>query len=1575
MRLNRKLIFCTILLLLAIISFNTVSAANINQTNDFNDNTSVIIQENHYNNLNNEKNQDNILTNPSNNVIYVNNSYTGDTEDGSENNPYRSISDAVNKSSNGGTIYIANGNYNINSKISIPENRNLSIIGQSKDNVLITSSAINPIFELIEENSTLYFFNLTFSNISSGNYAVLKIGGNSPVTIEDCIFKDYESKYGAIHLYTNSEATVNNCSFINGKCSKTGGVGSIYLSGKGKYNVYNSNFENISYLPSSGYMYGLIYNYQGQGNCSIINSSFLNTKGAAYSIFYNKGEMHILNSIINNNTVEKSSTGYQGDCIFFNKGDLYIQKSTITNNSAEKYIFNQEGSFNFIINNNTIYDNTYGTSEINGQEFGTLIYENNTNISNSSSEIPPGNYIITNSTFFNFFDSYGNLLSNITEGSNLTFYGDFNNLPGISSITLTNNLNIYGENASLKNIIVQLLGDNILFNNFTMLISADSKLDNAIITSGNNIKILNNTINLTASGDSVDSNTILSDSCNNLTIENNKIYFYGNETDNKQFKDISIDIEKSNNIKLNNNTLYAYLPSCAVEYDSYYNAKIKSGNVFIDNSSNLTINYNNITTLFNDEANDSYDTIYGVYISKTPNVTVNSNRIISKGNNYIYGLSLIGAMDYTTYKYITITFNVSNNYIESITDKYGSWGTQTQVSDGSFTNNTIITKANNISYGMYSEGSMGPTYVQTYNNTINSTANSVWGISASGRTESIKENNVTTNGNYTIGIFLGLFGSNSLATVRNNNIKSNGKNLGNSTGGHNETSGIYVYRGKSYIQLNNISTSGEYSINLGQNNNQTVTDNYLISNSSKGDSSVYTNKSNNLIKDNYPAYEGIVYVSVDGNDTNEGSKDAPLATIKKALEIALNKYGSHHIIINSGVYNESSLSIDDDLIMEGFGINRTIIDGQNKSVIIQSYGNLSLINLSLINGNNNYQSGGAIQNNLGNLSLNYVKINNSQTFYNGGAIYNSGNLIINNTEITNNIAGGSGGGIYNGINSEVEGTFNFIIENSNISNNTANSNEFGGGAIYMQLINGVKKINNTTFNNNKGYYGGAIFVQRSSGNFNINNTQFINNSINSSEDKYGGGAICLIGDSYTKIGNLIITKSILINNSAKCSAGGIFDRNIDLNISNSIILYNYDKNNQTIVKSTTSFGPSFKINLDNNWWGNTKDNVDFNSMLVNNTNNPNYWLILNLTSEKSDLILGNKSNIKLDLIKNQNGETIDITKLPENIPVNFEAINGYLNHYNGTLINGIENITYTANKEGNGIITADIYNIRTSININNTIDNTIYYNLDTNLVKYYRNSSNLIVNLKYSNGTAVSNYTISIQVCGKLYNKTTNDLGIAELAINLNPGKYNGIVYINDNLNQTIPINITVLVNNVSIEGSNLVKYYGNGSNLRIRLVDLNGVGISNVKVKYIIQGKTYYRTTDSMGYATLTINLYSGKYSSTILVDNPGYNSNKLSVNVTVLKIPGTLKIVNTNIRKGTYLKVRLLDKNNKPIKATQVKVTVCGKTYIKTTDANGYAYLKINLNPKKYDVKVSIKDTRNYDVKSASAKITVHK
>ena len=290
---------------------------------------------------------------------------------------------------------------------------------------------------------------------------------------------------------------------------------------------------------------------------------------------------------------------------------------------------------------------------------------------------------------------------------------------------------------------------------------------------------------------------------------------------------------------------------------------------------------------------------------------------------------------------------------------------------------------------------------------------------------------------------------------------------------------------------------------------------------------------------------------------------------------------------------------------------------------------------------------------------------------------------------------------------------------------------------------------------------------------------------------------------------------------------------------------------------------------------------------------------------------------------------------------------------------------------------------------NNVYDNipSYYVNItvvNTNITKYYKNGTNLVVILTNKNGKPIADQNVYVKYdlgnnATEIYQLTTNESGIAELAIDSLPGKYNATVFLKNQgyaySNMTVPVNITVLTQNITIEGSNLVKYYGNGSNLRIRLVDLNGVGISNVKVSFTVCGKTYYRTTDSMGYATLTINLYSGKYNVSVAVDDLGYNSNKLSANVTVLKIPATLKIVNTNIKKGTYLKVRLLDKNNKPVKATQVKITVCGKTYIKTTDANGYAYLKINLNPKKYTVKVSIKDTRNYDVKSTSAKITVRK
>ena len=53
-----------------------------------------------------------------------------------------------------------------------------------------------------------------------------------------------------------------------------------------------------------------------------------------------------------------------------------------------------------------------------------------------------------------------------------------------------------------------------------------------------------------------------------------------------------------------------------------------------------------------------------------------------------------------------------------------------------------------------------------------------------------------------------------------------------------------------------------------------------------------------------------------------------------------------------------------------------------------------------------------------------------------------------------------------------------------------------------------------------------------------------------------------------------------------------------------------------------------------------------------------------------------------------------------------------------------------------------------------------------------------------------------------------------------------------------------------------------------------------------------------------------------------------------------------------GSSYKVRVFDDNGNIAKGVKVKFTLSGKNYYRTTNSKGYAYLKINLKPKKYSV-----------------------
>ena len=149
---------------------------------------------------------------------------------------------------------------------------------------------------------------------------------------------------------------------------------------------------------------------------------------------------------------------------------------------------------------------------------------------------------------------------------------------------------------------------------------------------------------------------------------------------------------------------------------------------------------------------------------------------------------------------------------------------------------------------------------------------------------------------------------------------------------------------------------------------------------------------------------------------------------------------------------------------------------------------------------------------------------------------------------------------------------------------------------------------------------------------------------------------------------------------------------------------------------------------------------------------------------------------------------------------------------------------------------------------------------------------------------------------------------------------------------------------------------YKDGSKVVLKLTK-DGVACANETVTITVCGKTYTRITDENGTATLNINLYPRTYTVT-----GAYKGITAQSTVTVNK--GTVKYtsVTTNVKRGNNFSFTVLDSKNKVVSGQKVKITVCGKTYYKTTDSKGKVYLKINLNPRTYKITYSLVNNNLY-------------
>ena len=148
----------------------------------------------------------------------------------------------------------------------------------------------------------------------------------------------------------------------------------------------------------------------------------------------------------------------------------------------------------------------------------------------------------------------------------------------------------------------------------------------------------------------------------------------------------------------------------------------------------------------------------------------------------------------------------------------------------------------------------------------------------------------------------------------------------------------------------------------------------------------------------------------------------------------------------------------------------------------------------------------------------------------------------------------------------------------------------------------------------------------------------------------------------------------------------------------------------------------------------------------------------------------------------------------------------------------------------------------------------------------------------------MANSAVTFNINGVFYTRISDENGFATLNINLNPGNYIITTYATNGL--SIGNNITVLP---IISGEDLVKYYRNGSQFVVSVLDGEGKALANSAVTFNINGVFYTRISDENGFATLSINLNPGKYIVTAIT----YNNLHISNYITVLP---TLEIMEYN-------------------------------------------------------------------------------
>lgn len=306
---------------LLVISVGAVSAAdnntNLNNVSDSQYATSTVSNDT---NLNLEDPQGN-----QSNVYYVGGNTTTDG-DGSVDNPYNNLKQALDSSKNGDTIIINDGIFSGENNTNLVISKSLTLKAAEGATPIFNGQSKNRIFVIQSPNVTLD--GLTFVNGNVPNYGGALLIQNSNTNIRNCTFRNcYANAGGAVFIYPSVSNTVFKDTCIE-RCQATYG-GGVYLYDS---SVNNTVFDNTTFRNCYAGLAAAIYN-KGS-NTKIINSTFNKSRATDGGSIFNAKESS--NLLINGSSFNNNVADDQGGAIYAggSTNPITIVNSNFTNNIA-----------------------------------------------------------------------------------------------------------------------------------------------------------------------------------------------------------------------------------------------------------------------------------------------------------------------------------------------------------------------------------------------------------------------------------------------------------------------------------------------------------------------------------------------------------------------------------------------------------------------------------------------------------------------------------------------------------------------------------------------------------------------------------------------------------------------------------------------------------------------------------------------------------------------------------------------------------------------------------------------------------------------------------------------------------------------------------------------------------------------------------------------------------------------------------------------------------------------------------------------------------------------------------------